>query len=352
MKYTTPPTANPLAPLPSEGFRFRLVHLLYLVTLIASSLATFGLSGLVSATPIAAFWACIFLSKNRPLALIYACLGIIFLLFCGGGFFLPAVQNAREASRRMSCGNNIKQLALAMHNYHDEHGVFPPAIIADENGRPLHSWRVLLLPYLECQSLYAEYDMDEPWNGPNNRKLSSAIPYTYKCPSRDHRHGQFYTSYVAVTGDSTMWRGKQQTSLSDITDGAGRTVMIVEHHASGVHWMEPRDVPFEPLVQQFGHNDDVWSGPHRHESFFYEYPAGRNVAFSDGSVRFLRNALEANTWAAMLTTAGGETWNENQLYGNPYPAQRLRLGNCIRFGIWFLVVVMPFPWIWFRPNRL
>ena len=110
------------------------------------------------------------------------------LCLCGGGILvallLPAVQAAREAARRMQCTNNLKQIALAMHNYHDVHGSFPAAYIADENGRPMHSWRVALLPYLERSDLYNQYNFNEPWDSPGNLKVAEQLPQTYRCPRR------------------------------------------------------------------------------------------------------------------------------------------------------------------------
>src|SRR6476661_8060061 len=96
---------------------------------------------------------------------------------------LPAVQQAREAARRSQCKNNLKQIGLALHNYHDVNGCFPPAYIADENGKPMHSWRVLILPYLDQAALHTEYNFSEPWDGPNNSRLLARRPAVYACPS-------------------------------------------------------------------------------------------------------------------------------------------------------------------------
>src|ERR1700676_3675353 len=96
---------------------------------------------------------------------------------------LPAVQAAREAARRAQCVNNLKQIGLAMHNYHSTYDCFPPAVTADDQGRPLLSWRVLILPYLEEAPLYAQFHLDEPWDSPHNLPLASKMPRVYTCPS-------------------------------------------------------------------------------------------------------------------------------------------------------------------------
>ena len=92
---------------------------------------------------------------------------------------------AGEATRRARCVNNLKQIGLAMYNYHDQYGCFPPAYTADEHGRPLHSWRVLLLPYLECEDLYDQLRLNEPWNSPYNQQVlkDSDVPSVFRCPS-------------------------------------------------------------------------------------------------------------------------------------------------------------------------
>src|ERR1700690_1532678 len=95
---------------------------------------------------------------------------------------LPPVTDGRPA-RRTECKNHLKQLALAMHNYHDTYGSFPPAYIPDKNGRPMHSWRVLLLPFLEFGPLYDQYRFDEPWNGPHNRELAKLPIALFHCPT-------------------------------------------------------------------------------------------------------------------------------------------------------------------------
>ena len=97
---------------------------------------------------------------------------------------LPAVNSAREAARRTQCVHHLKQLGLALQAYHDKYGSLPPAYFPDKDGKPKYSWRVLILPMLGEQALYDAYDFDEPWNGPNNRKLASKMPAVFACPGR------------------------------------------------------------------------------------------------------------------------------------------------------------------------
>ena len=83
-----------------------------------------------------------------------------------------------------ACANNMKRIALALRNYHTAYGCFPPAYVADKNGRPMHSWRVLILPFLKEDPLYKQYKFSEPWDGPNNKKLIAVRVMFYTCPER------------------------------------------------------------------------------------------------------------------------------------------------------------------------
>src|SRR5882757_2755439 len=114
---------------------------------------------------------------------------------------LPAVQAAREAARRAQCMNNLRQIGLALHNYHDQYNTFPPAYVADATGKPMHSWRVLLLPQLGEGQLYSEYDFSEPWDGPNNSRLLTRMPRVYACPSHSTPGHETNTAYAGVFGE-------------------------------------------------------------------------------------------------------------------------------------------------------
>ena len=131
---------------------------------------------------------------------------------------LPAVQAAREAARRAQCVNNLKQIGLAMHNYLSAENFFPPAAITDAKGRPLLSWRVAILPYIEQGSLYSQFHLDEPWDSDHNLALVSRMPRTYACPSNPQL-GTGKTSYQVVVGKKTIFGADNRpTRISDITD--------------------------------------------------------------------------------------------------------------------------------------
>jgi hypothetical protein len=158
-----------------------------------------------------------------------------FLLLPGGDLTIP--------KRRAACQNNLRNIGLALQSYHDTYKSFPPAYVADATGRPMHSWRVLILPFIEQKALYDRYDFSEPWDGPNNRLLAAEMPREYWCPSETYRQpASLHTSYVAVVGAGTMWPGEKATSLADLVDGSSITIQVVESSGCGIHWMEPRDL--------------------------------------------------------------------------------------------------------------
>ena len=139
---------------------------------------------------------------------LFVALALAVMCLCGGGtlvaLLLPAVQSAREAARRSQCSNNLKQIALAMHNYHDVNGCLPAAYIADKDGKPLHSWRVALLPYLERSDLYERYNFNEPWDSPNNLQVAQQMPEVFRCPSCPFTPGGNLANYVVVVGDPSQ----------------------------------------------------------------------------------------------------------------------------------------------------
>ena len=239
------------------------------------------------------------------MAIVVACLGVgmFCLLGIGVALLLPAVQAAREAARRNACSNDLKQIGLALLNYEKVYGSFPPAYVADSDGKPMHSWRVLILPYLEEQSLYAQYDFKEPWNGPNNSKLAAHMPSVYRCPSYPGDAPE--TNYLAVVGPETMWPGSEKVSVRKIKDGMSNTLMVVESSGSGINWMEPKDLTFDQALQ--GVNAAAKPG------ISSSHSAGANVVFADGSVHFLPNSVPPDLLRSLLTIAGGEVINHQQL---------------------------------------
>jgi hypothetical protein len=217
----------------------------------------------------------------------------------GLGQLLPAIQAAREAARRAECGNHLKQIALAMLDYRYVNGCFPPAFVADKKGKPMHSWRALLLPYMDTgvESLGALYKYDEPWDSPGNQRITDVPLQYYSCPSGADRLRPT-TSYMMVVGPHTISDGPHSRKKTDITDDAARTIMLVEVADSDVRWAEPKDLRFDQLDFKIdGTKRGGLGSPHLKGMF---------VAFCDGHIEFINSTTSCERIKAMLTVDGGE----------------------------------------------
>ncbi|MCE5267015.1 MAG: DUF1559 domain-containing protein [Planctomycetaceae bacterium] len=212
------------------------------------------------------------------------------------GLVPPALQVAREASRRSQCISNLQRIGAAMLQYESAHGCFPPAFIADKNGKPMHSWRVLILPYLGCQDLYSRYRFDEPWNGPHNATLARQMPSVYYCPSQSAPPGE-KTSYAMLVGPHGISDGPTAHGISDSNGEPARTMIVAECGGANLNWTEPRDIDagtMTALSSASGETQpsaDVTNSWHRGVA---------NVLFCDGHVSTIsrlidRKVLETQT---------------------------------------------------------
>ena len=212
------------------------------------------------------------------------------------------------------CRLHLKEIALALHGYHQEHGSFPPVHVVDETDSPVHSWRTLLLPHLDEEELYNDYDFSAPWNAPENKALSKLLlkRARHPCPlNANYRRPGGPTHYLAVVGPHTAWRTDRTVSLDEITDGADRTILVVEVANSDVNWFEPRDLEWDKL--SFKLNDLALMSPsskHVQEGGWFGEPIPYvNVLLVDGSVRKLPVDTTPEVVKAMLTIDGGETFD-------------------------------------------
>ena len=158
------------------------------------------------------------------------------------GVALPAVQKVRNAAARMQSQNNLKQIALAMHIYHDAHGSFPPAAICDKKGKKLLSWRVAILPYIEQDALYKSFKLDEPWDSEHNKKFGAALVRVYMDPRLPNGTGA--THYKVFLGKETPFDWLQSKKIQDISDGSSNTIMVVAA-GDAVPWAKPEDFEFD-----------------------------------------------------------------------------------------------------------
>jgi len=222
----------------------------------------------------------------------------------------PRVQSGGSGyASRERCRNNLRQIGLALHLYHETYGTAPPAYLVDKDGRPAHSWRVLILPFLDQNELYAKYRFDEPWYGPNNQQLADKVGEIFHCPSdrQESVAGQQVvypeTSYVAVIGPETFWRGAEGVCPCDIYDGMTTTLQLVEVANSGIHWMEPRDLHVGQMAPTIN--------PKAGQGISSRHKWGATSLRADGSVWFLSENLPAETIRGLLTIQGGEAIPED-----------------------------------------
>ena len=219
--------------------------------------------------------------------------------------------------------NNLKQIGLAMHNYHDTHGSFPPAVVNGPDGKPWHSWRVLILPFLDGVELYNQYRFDEPWDGPNNRQLLSKMPKIYSDPVHGENK-EFYTHYVVPTGDDTIFaadgvemadKGDKRfmnagRAMRQITDGTSNTILAVPATPDQkIPWMKPEDLEVGISIPDLGKADSIPA----------PYPIGdakgAAVLFADGSVRTIKAGVSGEVLLKLLTRGGGELVDDSALMG-------------------------------------
>ncbi len=204
---------------------------------------------------------------------------------------LPAVQAARTAARRTQSSNNLRQIGLALHNYHDTFKTFPPAYIPNDDGSPRTSWRTMILPFVDEQGLFDNYDFDVDWDDPANALARNTQIQHYQSPHAVSRPNA--TNYFVITGSGTMFDGATPCRIAKITDGTSNTVMAIEVVGHDVEWSQPADVPIDGLDQLLA--SGAFSGA-----------AGTfNVLMADSSVRAMSIAeAQANLKSMALISDG------------------------------------------------
>ena len=280
----TAPEPQPTSPPPSPPFQFTLRTLLLLFVVLGSSMGVFGVWGIVVFALVLGLAVCI-----RKFGLLWplTLLAMILCAIC----LLPAEMGS---SHREPCSFRLFQIAQALRAYQEANGCFPPAYIADASGKPMHSWRTLLLPCFQ-DPLCKKYDFSEPWDGPKNKLLLAKRPKVYSCPDDPSASapGAVETSYLAVVGPNGAFSGARSKRVSDLTTvGLSKTIMVIEVTNSGIPWSEPRDLSLDAMAVVDPRSPSLAlksSHTRRKEFFFtYEYGSGVHVAMADGTVDFLR----------------------------------------------------------------
>lgn len=233
--------------------------------------------------------------SSIAIVIIVLCAGFGVMALCAclvlPALLLPAVQQAREAARRTVSANNLKEMSVAIHNYHDVHRSFPrPNSNLGESspGTGNHSWRTQILPFLETGVDTNQIDWNSDWNSSKNRMITDLeIPF-FKSPS-DESSGAT-TSYVAIVDVGTAMDPTKKIAFRDIVDGSSNTILLIENVNSGIKWAEPRDVTIDEAIQ-----------------IIRSAPIGTNVCMCDGSVQYITKDVSEEKLRAMMTASGGES---------------------------------------------
>lgn len=188
-------------------------------------------------------------NSGKTVLLIVLAVVLMLAIPCGGilvAILLPAVATVRNNARQVQCMRQWDMIHSALTAYEMENGALPPAYLADDEGRPKHSWRVLLLPYLGEQTLYDQYDFDEPWDSPGNLEVAKQMPQVYACPAAEptppDEPGK--THYVLLVGKGTLFQGAEPPPF-DVFEQYD-TLLAVESPRPVV-WTQPEDLDIERL---------------------------------------------------------------------------------------------------------
>ena len=271
-----------------RSFQLSIRHLFYATALIASGLAVHPITILFSVLMLC-FWRTVFSGywQKITFAEIIALLAIAGILI---GMLLPA-----QVSYYRNCKNNMRQLLLGLLNYESVNGNFPPAQMLDEaTGKPMHSWRVLILPYIEGGNVYNQYDFDEPWDGPNNSKLVDQMPYAFACPQHNH---DGLTTYKLISDTGAAFDAGKTNGISDFHDGLTNTIAMVEDTNGPINWMKPDDVNIETAIKILTENQ---THHHVQEQTFQRLIFPASVGMMDGSIVSLDT--KSNTIPVLLSS--------------------------------------------------
>jgi hypothetical protein len=213
--------------------------------------------------------------------------------------FLPIIQASREPAQQMACATNLKHIALALHTYHDIHNTFPPLYTVDKDGKPLHSWRVLILPFLEQTALYEKIRHNESWDSEYNKQFHNIVIDIYRCSANPKAQKNGLCCYAVIAGEVFLPAekiaqngiGMTGTSSEKITDGMSNTLALVEVKEPFC-WMNPTvDITLGDLIK--GTNENGRIGSFHKDGF--------NAAFFDGRVNFLSNSISKEILQAIGT---------------------------------------------------
>jgi hypothetical protein len=205
--------------------------------------------------------------------------------------YVPAIDQFHEIRHRTECKENLLRITVAMLLYEKEHGALPPAYTVDEQGLPLHSWRVLLLPYLGYDELYAQLRLDEPWDSPHNQAFQATDVPVFQCPSAGLVAGM--TEYSVVEGETCAVFGSEGQRLDVFGEHSAAMILVVER-VDPVCWMDPtQELTFAEACLGIN-RDGVGTGLGSHHT------SGMHIGLRSGGIRFISQNIDRQDIPALL----------------------------------------------------
>jgi prepilin-type processing-associated H-X9-DG protein len=222
----------------------------------------------------------------------------VFLVLVVIASWLPMNRPYREVAQRGQCTNNLMKIGLALHSYSAKYGSFPPAYTVDKQGRRMHSWRALLLEFLD-PDLCRKYDFSRPWNSPDNLAVAGMMKENgpYRCPTENPQN-PLNTSYVMLVGPRAFSAGPTGRKPEEITDGPANTIAVVEMWPSGIGWTAPYDLVVSEMSFKINDPDRV--------GVRSCHPVGANVLFADAHVTYIGGDIDEKILKALCTINGKE----------------------------------------------
>jgi hypothetical protein len=160
--------------------------------------------------------------------------------------FAEAVQKVRNAANQAATKSNLRQIGIAFNNHDAQMTYLPEPAICSKDGKPLLSWRVAILPYIEQENLYEQFKLDEPWDSEHNKKLLDKMPRIYASPGVELKDKSL-TYYKVFTGKNAMFQQGRKMTLAKISDLGGCACTIAAIEAGDpVPWTKPEDIAFDP----------------------------------------------------------------------------------------------------------
>lgn len=233
-------------------------------------------------------------NHNAIIIVVIVCAVLLVIgLFCAGilaALLLPAVSAARDAARNTQVMNQMKSIGVAVHNYDGAYNQLPPPFATDSSGTPIHSWRVTLLPFIEEQARWEQWNQNEPWDSATNTQLQHPMPSEYQSLF-DSDPSSVETHVFTVRDPNSMMPGDKNMKFNDATDGMHNTILAVYLPQRTVNWASPSDVTLQELQSAIANATPRQSVV---------------LLMADGSVRRVASPIDPLQVEAMVTRSGNE----------------------------------------------